>query len=255
LLFATTARAELLAEFGWDNPRPVDPATATYHMGPWFVFNDFPGTPAIPKSPCADSTNPGDCNLVGSGNATYADPLIEEWWTDDIGQHGAIQFGVTDSVGTQQVGGRYGLSLDWFLQLDGYHDIVTYPYGTIEVHDVYYGQAHAPLTDKFQGYDIESIDRVVTPTTMRYLVHGRPLTLTDADANSDGVVDAADYVVLPQARYTWWRAHFGMTVPQPGLSASAVPEPNALWLAAFLVICLTVDLSRRRRKIKCVAMF
>jgi hypothetical protein len=61
------------------------------------------------------------------------------------------------------------------------------------------------------------------------------------DYNGNGIVDAADYVVwrdgpaLPEG-YTTWRANFGTGASAPGLAASAVPEPTALFSVLLLVL-------------------
>jgi hypothetical protein len=61
------------------------------------------------------------------------------------------------------------------------------------------------------------------------------------DFNTDGVVDARDYIVLrkdnhPLNDYTDWRAHFGNTAGSGASIATAVPEPSsAVLLLAGLV--------------------
>jgi hypothetical protein len=75
--------------------------------------------------------------------------------------------------------------------------------------------------------------------------------LAAGDFNSDGVVDAADYVVWRKtdgtpAGYNAWRAHFGQTtgIGSGATTSAAVPEPTTILLLMFGVAgwCL-----RRRR--------
>jgi hypothetical protein len=73
----------------------------------------------------------------------------------------------------------------------------------------------------------------------------------EADYNSDGRVDAADYVVWRKnpsiGSYSEWRANFGRTVDNGGtLSALQVPEPAILVLAVFALVPLLAN-SRRNR--------
>jgi hypothetical protein len=73
------------------------------------------------------------------------------------------------------------------------------------------------------------------------------------DYNSDGKVDAADYVIWRKTNingsqgYTDWRANYGNPSPGAGsgsrLSGAAVPEPTTMGL---LLIGLVVLCSRRR---------
>jgi hypothetical protein len=67
------------------------------------------------------------------------------------------------------------------------------------------------------------------------------------DYNSDGKVDAADYVVWRksningQAGYNTWRANFGRTAGSgSALSSAAVPEPGAFMLAAAALVALAL---------------
>jgi autotransporter-associated beta strand protein len=82
------------------------------------------------------------------------------------------------------------------------------------------------------------------------------------DYNSNGVVDAADYVLWRKGGtlandftpgnqstdYDFWRSRFGATTNPgsgSGLQSSAVPEPSTIALVGFLVSLLTIG-SRRR---------
>jgi len=84
-----------------------------------------------------------------------------------------------------------------------------------------------------------------------------PVTGLPGDYNSDGTVNAADYVLwrnggplanegdnpgtVDNGDYTFWRAHFGQTASGSGISGQqAVPEPAAITLAfvAALGLCL-----------------
>jgi hypothetical protein len=93
-------------------------------------------------------------------------------------------------------------------------------------------------------------------------------TVLQGDFNTDGVVDAADYVMwrnnlgtsntLPggisppgtvtQADYAHWRAHFGETAGGGASSgqAAAVPEPGA-WLLCGAILCLLGGCPHRGR--------
>ncbi len=74
------------------------------------------------------------------------------------------------------------------------------------------------------------------------------------DYNSDGIVDAADYVVWRKnpagfggdpAGYNTWRTNFGRTAGAgSGLGAGAVPEP-ASCLMAVLALCVGLGIRRR----------
>jgi hypothetical protein len=79
------------------------------------------------------------------------------------------------------------------------------------------------------------------------------------DFNRDGVVDAADYVVLRkgmgstyfQTHYDLWRAYFGRTAAGAAAGArspiqSAVPEPSALALALLVLATASPVLARCR---------
>jgi hypothetical protein len=81
-------------------------------------------------------------------------------------------------------------------------------------------------------------------------------TTISGDYNSDGVVDAADYVVwrkglgtsFTQNEYEIWRTHFGQTTGSgaaiDSTSNSAVPEPNGL----VLLTIAAASLLRRNRQ-------
>ena len=64
------------------------------------------------------------------------------------------------------------------------------------------------------------------------------------DFNSDGAVNAADYIILrkglgttyTQAAYDVWRSHFGQTAGSG--SAGVVPEPNALLHLGFVLVAM-----------------
>jgi hypothetical protein len=73
------------------------------------------------------------------------------------------------------------------------------------------------------------------------------------DYNSDGVVDATDYVAwrkMPNkyggdvAGFTAWRANFGKSAGAG--AAAAVPEPAAVVFIATAIVCLAGRPSRRR---------
>jgi hypothetical protein len=75
------------------------------------------------------------------------------------------------------------------------------------------------------------------------------------DFNSDGTVDAADYVVwrnglgttYTQDVFTVWRAHFGLTAAQNGPAKSNnVPEPTVLKLLVFAI----AGQSARRQRVQ-----
>jgi hypothetical protein len=87
---------------------------------------------------------------------------------------------------------------------------------------------------------------------------------TNADYNSNGVVDAADYVVWrktdgTQAGYNNWRSHFGQTAGSGSIANGTVPEPATCWLAILSATVMaltrrivphssarTLDLAQRR---------
>jgi hypothetical protein len=109
-------------------------------------------------------------------------------------------------------------------------------------------EEHSP--PRLQGYDH------IAPTEIATIVPAPPLL--GGDYNTDGTVDAADYVVWrknPGGIYTpngynVWRAHFGETsgngaafstyLPIP----SSIPEPSS---AAFVIPTLVASIFRRRR--------
>ena len=69
----------------------------------------------------------------------------------------------------------------------------------------------------------------------------------DGDYNSDGRVDAADYVVWrktdgTQTEYDTWRANFGRTVGNGSQSDATVPEPSA---AVLFVLGATIGCCRK----------
>jgi hypothetical protein len=115
---------------------------------------------------------------------------------------------------------------------------------------------------KISGMDVRAMDAI-----------GYNLVVTPSlagDYNSNGVVDAADYVVwrknagtsnaLPNnliggtigmAQYDQWRAHFGNTAPGSGsgtgaMANAAVPEPATL--VQIILAALMVPTCRRRRR-------
>jgi hypothetical protein len=238
-VFTHPARAELIAEFGWSNPRPVvDPAEWNLQSFPVWRASCCPIPP--PETGGSWKTN-GDA-ILGDSPTLY---LFEKWWIAGD-EYGAITMGVTDSIGSQQdsrPGSRAGISLEVVLNGDNAYLIS----------GGWYGKRFMPqrggVGSVFFGYDIESLERMVTLTQQLIKVHGRPLTVADADANQDGIVDAADYVLTPPLRYTWWRSQFGKSVSAvPPLSASStVPEPDTLWV----LMTLAVACSSRRRRQRC----
>ncbi|MGD9633399.1 MAG: hypothetical protein AB7U97_09000 [Pirellulales bacterium] len=61
----------------------------------------------------------------------------------------------------------------------------------------------------------------------------------DGDYNSDGTVDAADFVAWRDSNgtpeeYETWREHFGQSAPGAAATSASVPEPTALSLLALL---------------------
>lgn len=77
-----------------------------------------------------------------------------------------------------------------------------------------------------------------------------PQTALDGDFNSDGKVDAADYVTWREnigtsAAYSLWRENFG-NPPSTGLALANVPEPRSIALVGALSL-LFLQSARRKR--------
>jgi hypothetical protein len=96
-----------------------------------------------------------------------------------------------------------------------------------------WGQSTAPLT----GFDKYTIDLYVDFAWTALTLVGAPIPGLPGDYNTDGTVDAADYVVWrknegTQGGYNSWRAHFGETAGSgSGANANAtIPEPATLVL-------------------------
>ncbi|HEX5472071.1 MAG TPA: hypothetical protein VFW73_09300, partial [Lacipirellulaceae bacterium] len=92
-----------------------------------------------------------------------------------------------------------------------------------------------------------------------------PVQGLKGDYNSDGKVDAADYVLwrkggplanegdnpgtVDSGDYTYWRAHFGESSGSfPSGGFVAVPEPSVLLLGLFASLGLAFTCSRQRSR-------
>jgi hypothetical protein len=91
------------------------------------------------------------------------------------------------------------------------------------------------------------------------VAYGAITTGVPGDYNSNGIVDAADFVVwrnsvdsttlvnrgpgivgpVGESDYDFWRSRFGATAGSgTALASTAVPEPNMCWLAALAALCV-----------------
>jgi hypothetical protein len=105
-----------------------------------------------------------------------------------------------------------------------------------------WGQSTLPLT----GYDKYTIDLYVDFAWTALTLIGAPIPGPPGDYNTDGIADAADYVVWRKTPndfggdpdgYTMWRAHFGQAAGSgSGAGAfAAVPEPATALMLIFAV--------------------
>jgi hypothetical protein len=124
------------------------------------------------------------------------------------------------------------------------------PAGTLQVGGEY---VYSILLADYEGSDLENLSRAFSET-FRYTIAG--------DFNTDGTVDAADYVVwrnglgttYTQNDYGVWRSHFGTSIgpgsgsalPSAEPLSAAVPEPSMAVLLTFAIAHLF--LARRRRE-------
>jgi hypothetical protein len=87
------------------------------------------------------------------------------------------------------------------------------------------------------------------------MVPGDVTPTLPGDYNSDGTVDAADYVVWrkntgPPEDYDTWRTNFGRTATgENAATATALPEPAALLLFAVGLIALWASIHRERHQL------
>jgi hypothetical protein len=115
-----------------------------------------------------------------------------------------------------------------------------------------WGQSTLPL----RGYDKYTIDLYVHFAWTALTLIGAPIPGPQGDYNSDGTVDAADYVVWRKnpggiympADYLIWRANFGQTAGSGATlgspTSAAVPEPAS---AMLLVLGAAIRAWQRRR--------
>jgi hypothetical protein len=110
-----------------------------------------------------------------------------------------------------------------------------------------WGQSTLPLT----GYDKYTIDLYVDFAWTALTLTGAPIPGPPGDYNSDGTVDAADYVVWrktdgTQEGYGIWRSNFGATAGTGSVGSGAIPEPaTGVILIGTLLSAVTLNLSRR----------
>ena len=102
-----------------------------------------------------------------------------------------------------------------------------------------WGQSTLPLT----GYDKYTIDLYVDFAWTALTLIGAPIPGPPGDYNSDGTVDAADYVVWrtsdgTQPGYDTWRGHFGETAGSGSVTSVTISEP-----VTFAVVVMTLVLT------------
>lgn len=145
--------------------------------------------------------------------------------------------------------------------LDGTLEIVLTNGFTPAASDTFHVFSGASLTGAFSNVIVTStsgggsFNIGVTPTGIA-LSNFQPAVELPGDFNTDGLVDAADYVVWrknsgSQNDYNTWRSNFGL--PAGGGSGSAagiqaaVPEPASVWL---LIVGTVVAIWRARRSLR-----
>jgi hypothetical protein len=108
-----------------------------------------------------------------------------------------------------------------------------------------------PLT----GYDKYTIDLYVDFAWTALTLIGAPIPAPPGDFNSDGSVDAADYVDWrtdpaaygDAAGFDTWRAHFGEAAGSASNTNKNVPEPAAVMLfVTALIIAFAANTLKTR---------
>jgi hypothetical protein len=128
----------------------------------------------------------------------------------------------------------------------------------------------ASASGSFNAFNLPSLTPGLAWNTSKLLTTGELSVMVSAglpgDYNSNGVVDAADYVfwrdrlgqnvalpntdpndtnnMVTQAEYAFWRSRFGATSGS-GAASQAAPEPGT-WALAMLAGCLLAAAGRRR---------
>ena len=172
VLLTSTAHAELLGWFAWNNPRPETTARWEVSSFPVFYTTGFPDYKFV--------TELGGY-WVTPGNATLGDSptldLFEQWWTSPDGRYGGINMvNGDDHWGTR---GYSGVSLGYLLSLDG----ATVSLGPGDLgadNGSVSGQTLVPRKGNLlYGYDFTHLERIVTPTSQRIEIYGAAIAVPE----------------------------------------------------------------------------
>jgi hypothetical protein len=226
-----------------------------------FIVSNFPAQfgvfPDPEVAPITANENPdvggGYYTSTGTKSFGHADiPFFNE--TAQLGMHFLVpasqvtidfigRNSLSDAIGVLEIYSPQGTLLDTFTSSPiTTHQIVTMSFSR-GIADIGYARAFSsPDADPFGALD-----------NLRF-VTGAPTPLT-GDFNSDGKVDAADYVVWrnglgtthTQAQYQQWRQNFGASGGAGSSTNSAVPEPGSYAAIALVTLLLNRIRSSRQR--------
>jgi hypothetical protein len=210
------------------------------------VFGSSPGqAPSnVPVAKAWAVITTGDTSVDARSPGPYsAHTMLREWTTSSLhssfGAVNGLQVGDGDiSPALDLQDGMIRGSEVWF-------DVTDYLEG------VRTGEADNGIailtTGTADGWQIHTIGSATEPARPRLVVYSADLGINqplEGDFNTDGKVDAIDYIVWrnsngPQAAYNQWLANFGKTSPGSsalgsgvvaGTSGAAVPEPATVVL-------------------------
>lgn len=224
------------------------------------LLNDYPAAGAPAKLIDYDLGNPHDLNEIrvftgnnGQDGRIFSTTAV--WTSTDGVSYSLLGYFQSDPSGTQNnsstPGGPNGSTLVRIFRDDaeplatGVTHLRFDLYAASEINS---GIMSDPFdgVNSFTGIDDGLAAAYVSPLVREIDVFGT-LSMIPGDFNSDGVVDAADYVVWrktdgSQAGFNSWRTHFGASISSgvARTTAASVPEPcvGPLILLAASIACL-----------------
>ncbi len=272
----------LPGDLGWHsaNPASTDPndpnglpaftdGIGDLGSGATGLLNDYPaaGEPAKPID--YDLGEAHDINEIriftgNNGNDGRIFSTTAIWTSTNGNQYTLLGYFQSDSSGTQNnsstPGGPDGATLVRVFRDNASplaEDVTHLRFYFYAVSDVN-GLLRDPFdgVNTFTGVDDGLTAAYVSPLVREIDVFGMLSAMLPGDFNSDGIVDAADYVVWrktdgSQAGYDRWRANFGASIGSDTArtTATSVPEPGA-WLLLIMAMPIAFAL-RTARAARC----